>query len=207
MSESLNCWVQIFGSVNFWIQMFGSPVSRVHMTGSPVSWSQMFEVETLKFKCLDVQTPEFWKSNRWKLGSQKLLNFIVWKSKPLNSKVWKSKLLNSYLWKSKLFNSNFCKSKLMNSNVWNSIFSNSTVWKSSWGLSVMLHSHYGYCIVPTDKLTNVLRIFQSSHLASRHINHSVMYISGSTWWTRWKIIWKYIPMFHELNTLARAQLH
>lgn len=95
------------------------------------------------------------------LGSQKLLNFIVWKSKLLNSKVWKWKLLNSYLSKSKLFNSNFCKSELMNSNVWNSNFSNSTV-ESPAEAWVLCCAHTIVTVVPTDRLTNVLRMFQSS---------------------------------------------
>lgn len=28
---------------------------------------------------------------------------------------------------------------------------------------------------------------KETHLANRHINHSVMYIKGSMWWTFWKI--------------------
>ena len=70
-------------------------------------------------------------------------------------------------------------------------------------------THTMVTVVPTDKLTNVLRIFQSSppgqqaHKPLSHVHQRVNMVNS----LKDNLEINYIPMFRELNTLARALLH
>lgn len=125
--------------------MFGIPNCYIEMFGSINSWVQMFGVK-------DIEIIDFSFSKHWNSGLRLFF-----------SKHWNYRF--SAFPKIGIQDFGFYKhgnsTELMNSNVWNSNFSNSTV-ESPAEAWVLCCTRTIVTVVPTDRLTNVLRIFQSS---------------------------------------------